>query len=201
MKPLIISQVLAATRPHKGTRWLVKWVQLALKWGLLLNNISQNQQSKLQWYHPINFNQYMEIINWFNSVANGTYYSYLKCVIFRHVFHWNLKLWCFLLCNCTPKIVPLSNACWVYSVESVSKMRWVLSNTFLIFFTTYVVPSQNVVCVKPTHVSLGDREDIFLTHLIIIIKSAVSTFPIVVIFYLWLSASDGCTIICCRFHI
>ena len=30
------------------------------------------------------------------------------------------------------------------------------------------------------HSSLGDREDIFVTHLIIIIKSEVSTFPIVV---------------------
>ena len=31
------------------------------------------------------------------------------------------------------------------------------------------------------HVNLGDREDIFITHFIIIIKSEVLTFPIIVI--------------------
>ena len=41
-----------------------------------------------------------------------------------------------------------------------------------------------VVCVELAHSSLGDREDIFVTHLIIIviIKSEVSTFPFGVIF-------------------
>ena len=33
------------------------------------------------------------------------------------------------------------------------------------------------------HSSLGDRENIFVTHLIIIIKLEVSTFPIVAIFF------------------
>ena len=43
-----------------------------------------------------------------------------------------------------------------------------------------------VVCVQLIHFSLSDRKDksIFVTHLIIIIKSEVSTFPIVVIFFL-----------------
>ena len=37
-----------------------------------------------------------------------------------------------------------------------------------------------VVCVELVHSSLADREDIFITYLIIIIKSGVSIFPIVV---------------------
>ena len=40
-----------------------------------------------------------------------------------------------------------------------------------------------VVCVKLAYSYLGDREHIFVTHLIIIIKSEKSTFPIVVIFF------------------
>ena len=38
-----------------------------------------------------------------------------------------------------------------------------------------------VVCVKLAYASFGDREDIPITHLVIIIKSEVSTFPIVFI--------------------
>ena len=63
------------------------------------------------------------------------------------------------------------NACWVYSVESDSKMLLVPSITFLIFLAIC-----GVVYVKLTHSSLGDREDIFKIHLIIINKSEVSIF-------------------------
>ena len=62
-------------------------------------------------------------------------------------------------------------------------MQLVLSITFLIFFAMY-----GVVCVKLAHSSLDDREDISIAHLIII-KSEVSTYPIVVIF------SSGCVIV------
>ena len=65
------------------------------------------------------------------------------------------------------------NACWVYHVESVSKMGLVLSITF---FAIY-----GVACVELAHSSLGHWKDIFIIHLIIIIKSEVSTFSIVVI--------------------
>ena len=70
------------------------------------------------------------------------------------------------------------NVCWVYSVESMSnkKMYIVLSSTFLTFFAIC-----GVVCDKLAHSSLGDRKDISITHLIIIIKSEVSSFPVVVI--------------------
>ena len=40
-----------------------------------------------------------------------------------------------------------------------------------------------VACVELAHSSLGDWKNIFITHLIIIIKSEVSTFPIVVLFF------------------
>ena len=40
--------------------------------------------------------------------------------------------------------------------------------------------------VELTHSNLGDWKDIFITHLINIIKTEVSTFPIVVIFFPWL---------------
>ena len=68
------------------------------------------------------------------------------------------------------------NDCWVHSAESVSPMWSVLSIT-LIFFAKC-----GVLCVILFHTGLGDREDIFITHRIIIIKSEISIFPIAVIF-------------------
>ena len=56
-------------------------------------------------------------------------------------------------------------------------MHLVLLNTLLIFFALC-----GVVCVQPIHPILGESEDIFETHLIIVIKLGVPTFPIVVIF-------------------
>ena len=67
----------------------------------------------------------------------------------------------------------LINASWVYSVESVSTMYLVLP-----YFAIC-----GVVCVKQAHSSSGGREDIFVTHFVTIIKSGVSTFPIVDIFF------------------
>ena len=54
-------------------------------------------------------------------------------------------------------------------------MLLVLSITF-IFITIY-----GVVCVQLAHFSMGDWKDISIPHVIIIIKSEVSTFPIVII--------------------
>ena len=56
------------------------------------------------------------------------------------------------------------------------------------------------VCVKLVHSGWGDREYIFITTLIIIIKAEISIFPIVVIFP-WLFAWVGCTIIDCHIHV
>ena len=47
--------------------------------------------------------------------------------------------------------------------------------------------------------TLGDRKDIFITHLIIIIKPNQPS-PLLP-YFPWLRACDGCTNICCRFHI
>ena len=78
--------------------------------------------------------------------------------------------------------------CWIC-------VRDPLSITFLIFFAMC-----GVVCIELAHKKIGDREHISITRLIIITKSKVSTFSIVVIFPL-LCARGGCGIICCRFHI
>ena len=48
----------------------------------------------------------------------------------------------------------------------------------LIFITIY-----GVVCVQLAHLCIGDWKDISIAHVIIIIKSEVSTFPIVFIFF------------------
>ena len=47
-----------------------------------------------------------------------------------------------------------------------------------IFITIY-----GVLCVQLAHVSIGDWKDMSIAHVIIIIKSEVSTFPIVIIFF------------------
>ena len=49
----------------------------------------------------------------------------------------------------------------------------------LIFITIY-----GAVCVQLAHFSIGDWKDLSIAHVIIIIKSEVSTFPIVIIFSL-----------------
>ena len=44
----------------------------------------------------------------------------------------------------------------------------------------FYINSYGVVCFQLAHFSLGDREDISRAHVIIIIKSEVSTFPIII---------------------
>ena len=55
--------------------------------------------------------------------------------------------------------------CWFYRLS-------------LIFITIY-----GIVCVQLAHFSLDDWKDITIDHVVIIIKSEVSTFPIVIIFF------------------
>ena len=69
-----------------------------------------------------------------------------------------------------------THAWLVYSVESVSSMWSILSTTFFVFFAVY-----GVLCGQQTHSNLGDRIDVFVTHLIIIIKSETSAFVIVIV--------------------
>ena len=57
-----------------------------------------------------------------------------------------------------------------------------------------------VIRVKLAHSSSDDREDIFVTHIIFIIKSEVDLSHYIW-YFLWLCAWCGCTIICFRFHI
>ena len=67
--------------------------------------------------------------------------------------------------------------CFKLCIDSVSKLKLVLSVTFLIFLVIF-----EVLCVKLAHSSSGDPEDISITHPIIIIKTEVSIIPNVVIF-------------------
>ena len=60
-------------------------------------------------------------------------------------------------------------------INNVSQNMAIIS--FRVPFAIY-----GFVCVELAHWNLGDRENIFITHLIITIKSEVSIFPIVVIF-------------------
>ena len=53
----------------------------------------------------------------------------------------------------------------------------------LVLSITFVIKIYGVVCVKLTHFSSGDWKDIFIAHVITIIKSKVSTFPIALIFF------------------
>ena len=86
----------------------------------------------------------------------------------------------------TPSI-PLSS--W----RMIARMRWaqkmlagyIMSRVCLRWDYFFRLPFciYRVACVELAHSSLGDWKNIFITHLIIIIKSEVSTFPIVVIFF------------------
>ena len=51
----------------------------------------------------------------------------------------------------------------------------------LVLSITFVIKIYGVVCVQLTRFSSVDWKDIFIAHVIIIIKSEVSTFPIVII--------------------
>ena len=59
----------------------------------------------------------------------------------------------------------------------------IMSNMLLVLSITFVIKICGVVCVQLTHFSSGDWKDIFIAHVVIIIKSEVSTFPIVIIFF------------------
>ena len=70
------------------------------------------------------------------------------------------------------------NGCRV-SCGGVSSMLLVLSITFYCQYTIVY----GSVCVQLAHSSLGDWKDISTAHVVIIIKSEVSAFPIVSIFF------------------
>ena len=52
----------------------------------------------------------------------------------------------------------------------------ILSTTFFVFFAVY-----GVLCGQLTHSNLGERTDVFVAHLIIIIESETSDFVIVIV--------------------
>ena len=62
---------------------------------------------------------------------------------------------------------------------------YIMSRVWLRWDSFFRLPFGNiwVACVELAHSSLGDWKDIFITHLIIIIKSEVSTFPLLSYFF------------------
>ena len=66
---------------------------------------------------------------------------------------------------------------WRVSFGGVSDILLVLSITFYFHYNIWVV------CVQLAHLRISDWKDIAKVHVIIIIKSEVSTFPIVFIFF------------------
>ena len=120
---------------------------------------------------------------------------YTLCLQHSHYHHYADLLTC--IEHIWLKILEACiNACWIYSAQSVSNMSLFLSVTFLILFASY-----RVVCVKLAHSSLGDREDIFITHLIITITIGSIKLSHCCHIFSWLCARYRSTIICCRFHI
>ena len=87
------------------------------------------------------------------------------------------------------------NVYWLYSFETMSRMLLIFSITLLICFSIC-----GIECVKLHHSSLGNREDIIITHLITIVQPKVSTSPTVVIFSVAVWPKWLCTV-CCQFHI
>ena len=109
---------------------------------------------------------------------------------------WAVQLWHHLAARCPDPqhgrvmIIPESSNEWMThqdNVKNVQKMLagYIMSRVCLRWDYFFRLPFciYRVACVELAHSSLGDWKNIFITHLIIIIKSEVSTFPIVVIFF------------------
>ena len=75
------------------------------------------------------------------------------------------------------RALEIRKCLWSLSCGGVPNMVLVLSITF--HFNYYIY---GVVCVQLAHFSLGDWEDISIAHVTIIIKSEVSTLPIIIFF-------------------
>ena len=84
----------------------------------------------------------------------------------------------------------------------VELILWSVSNMLLVLTITFVIITiHGVLCVQQAHFSLSDWNDISIAHVIIVIKSEVSTLPTVIIFP-WLCAWDVRHIIFCHvFHL
>ena len=65
------------------------------------------------------------------------------------------------------------------------------------YFSRFLFATSGIACVQLAHSSLGDWKDIFINHLLIIIKPTISASPIVS-YFPWLCVSDYCTIIFCH---
>ena len=105
-----------------------------------------------------------------------TYGCYITC--YANVWHVTIgySSKCVLLYTMCSQALEICKSLWSLSCGGVPNMPLVLSITF--HFHLYI---NEVVCVQlAVHFSLGDWEDISIAHVIIIIKSEVSTLPIII---------------------
>ena len=82
-----------------------------------------------------------------------------------------------------PTIIIIMQECSHALKMLVELILWKCSKMLLVLSITFVTTVYGIVCVQLAHFSLGDWKDISIAHVIIIIKSEVSTLPIVIIFF------------------
>ena len=82
-----------------------------------------------------------------------------------------------------PTIIIIMQECSLALKMFVELILWKCSKMLLVLSITFVTTVYGIVCVQLAHFSLGDWKDISIAHVIIIIKSEVSTLPIVIIFF------------------
>ena len=149
-------------------------------------------------YHCNPFHQYIaqpsyDAVNLLNKYIEWTRHDspvrimFGVCFVLRKsMFFKTAGALCERLCHNWP--CDMNKKAWaLFDIKTVSgagdiivKMMRSWDRLGLIIFN--IVTICRVICVQLAHSNLGDREDIFITHFIIIIKSEISTLPIVVIF-------------------
>ena len=103
------------------------------------------------------------------------------CPPYVFLYSYEFVIWpdCFVGHSCPggicPESGPLSLTC---SITTTLGTLLAIENSICVSITIY-----GVVCVQLVHFSIGDWKDISIARVIIIIKSEVSTFPVVIIFF------------------
>ena len=150
-------------------------------------------------YHCNPFHQYIaqpsyDAVNLLNKYIEWTRHDspvrimFGVCFVLRKsMFFKTAGALCERLCYNWP--CDINKKAWVlFDIKTVSGagdiiVKMMRSWDRLGFIIFNIVAICRVICVELAHSNLGDREDIFITHFIIIIKSEISTLPIVVIFF------------------
>ena len=126
--------------------------------------------------HCWNNNPQPRCKRWTKTTDRGRIPPYgLKVVFYFRIF----RFYC----------LPLSSLCkthrrhWIHINVSRVSCGGAFNMLLVLLITFYFITIYGVVCVQLAHLSIDDWKDISIAHVIIIIKSEVSTFPIVFIFF------------------